>query len=144
MPKDQLPIEFHTDYPANLNLESIEATAINLIRAIIETEQVQLENLSIIWVTDAYLVELHNDYLDDPTETDIMTFNYAEAGYIDAELYISIDRAKEQAPQFKTTFENELLRLVIHGVLHMSGFDDLTESDRTKMRAREDYYLKQA
>lgn len=137
-------IDFHSNYSNELDLTQIELSSLKAISAILKSENVKLESLSIIWVTDSYLKELHADYLDDPTVTDVMTFNYSDSDTIDAELYISIDRAKEQAPLFNASFEDELLRLVIHGVLHMSGYDDLNEADQKVMRQKEDFYLKQA
>lgn len=136
-------ITFYTEYEnPPLNTEGVERQSAQIIQSICETEEVELESLTIIWVTDAYLQKLHEEFLDDPTETDVMTFNYSESGSIDAELYISIDRARAQAPRFGASVENELQRLVIHGVLHMSGYDDGTDDERKEMRAREDFYLK--
>jgi rRNA maturation RNase YbeY len=137
-------ISFYSQYSSEIDrVDAVERRSIAAIEAIVKNEAVALDSLSIIWVTDDYLKQLHKEFLDDPTETDVMTFNYSETDSIDAELYISVDRARAQAPRFNASIEDELCRLVIHGTLHMSGFNDSTDEERKEMRKKENEYLEQ-
>ena len=104
-------------------------------------EKLDCESVSIIWVDDEELRNMHVQFLDDPTYTDIMTFNLGDENTLEVELYVSVDRAKDHAEKFNVTEENELARLLIHGMLHLSGYDDHTEPDQLEMRAMENKYL---
>jgi len=98
--------------------------------------------LSIIFCSDNALLEINKQFLNHDYYTDIITFPIEETNTIfEAELYISIDRVKENATTHSKTFENELSRVIIHGVLHLCGFGDKTASEIKIMRAKEDYYL---
>jgi len=98
--------------------------------------------VSFIFVSDDELAEMHNKYLDDPSKTDVITFNLGDEN-IEGEIYISAERAADQATQFETTFDEEILRLMIHGLLHLADYDDLNEKDYKKMKKAEDSLLKQ-
>ncbi len=92
----------------------------------------------IIFISDKDLADLHGKFLNDPSETDVITFDISDnETEIDAEIYISVDRAKRQAAEYGVGFENELLRLMIHGLLHLKGYDDRTESDFSLMKEAE-------
>lgn len=99
-------------------------------------------NLNYIFCNDAYLLEINKQYLDHDYFTDIITFNNSESEeLLEGDIYISIDRVTENATDFKTPFEVELRRVMIHGLLHLLGFDDTTEALKTQMRLKEDEYL---
>ncbi len=103
--------------------------------------------VSIVLTTDQHLQELHREYLDDDTPTDIMTFQLddpLDPGSRGGEIVISIDRAAEQALEAGWPLEKELAFLVIHGMLHLLGWDDATESARTSMLARQTVILAEA
>ena len=108
---------------------------------VIVGEDLTWESVSIIWVDDDELRNMHVQFLNDPTFTDIMTFNLGDENILEVELYISVDRAKDHAEKFKVTEENELARLVIHGMLHLSGYDDHSDEEQIEMRAMENKYL---
>ena len=108
---------------------------------VIVGEDLTCESVSIIWVDDDELRNMHVQFLNDPTFTDIMTFNLGDENILEVELYISVDRAKDHAEKFKVTEENELARLVIHGMLHLSGYDDHSDEEQIEMRAMENKYL---
>ena len=78
------------------------------------------------------------EYLNHDTYTDIITFPYAQSPIVESDIFISIDRVKENAATFKTSFEKELLRVIIHGVLHLCGYGDKTDEEKQLMRAKED------
>jgi probable rRNA maturation factor len=108
----------------------------------VENEGYTLGTLNYILTTDNILVQLNKEYLRHFTLTDIITFDLTEhEGEITADVYISLDRAKENAREFKVSLSNEVYRLMIHGVLHLLGYKDKTAADKEKMRAREEFYL---
>jgi probable rRNA maturation factor len=100
-------------------------------------------NLNYIFCSDEYLHEINLRYLNHDTYTDIITFDQREEPYkISGEIYISIDRVKENATVFQETFEKELNRVISHGLLHLCGYLDKNEQDQKKMRDREDESLR--
>ncbi len=112
------------------------------INSTIIAEGFVLEHLSFVFCNDKFLLKLNNKYLQHSTFTDIITFDLSEKKMlINGELYISIDRVKDNAKNFKTTFTNELHRVMIHGVLHLCGHKDKSTEHQTQMRALEDHYL---
>ena len=102
-----------------------------------------LENLNIVLVTDNRLNEINREFLKKDTLTDVIGFNYAnKQNEIDGELYISLDRIKENAEIYSKETDNELFRVIIHGVLHFMGKEDNTPYKKKKMSELEDFYLK--
>ena len=97
--------------------------------------------ISYIFCSDEYLHKINLEHLQHDTLTDIITFNYCEDDLINSDIFISVDRVKENAGLFKTSFENELSRVMIHGILHLVGYDDKTDEDKVIMRSKEDFYL---
>ena len=97
--------------------------------------------ISIIFCSDEYLLDINIRYLDHDYYTDIITFPYS-ASPLTADLYISIDRVKENADQLNQHFSKELCRVIIHGILHLCGYKDKTPTEKELMRSKEDHYLK--
>lgn len=114
---------------------------ISWIKAAITEEQQQLESLNIIFCSDPFLLNMNKEYLNHDYFTDIITFDYATDS-IEGELYISLDRIRENATDLEVAFEHELHRVIIHGVLHLCGYGDKTDEEISIMRAKEDAYLK--
>jgi rRNA maturation RNase YbeY len=107
-----------------------------------ENEGFTIGTLNYIFTSDNVLVQLNKEYLRHFTLTDIITFDMAEKeGELTGDIYISLDRAKDNAREFKVTLNNELARLMIHGVLHLMGYKDKTTDEKALMRAREEFYL---
>lgn len=107
-------------------------------------ERKQLDELSIVFCSDEYLLNINREHLAHDYYTDIITFDLSaskEAG-ISGELYISIDRVKDNAKQFGSTFTQELHRVIFHGLLHLCGYKDKKQTDITMMRKKEAHYLK--
>lgn len=100
--------------------------------------------INYIFCTDAYLVILNNAHLQHNTYTDIITFDYNEklSKTIAADIYISVERIKENAKTFSTSFKEELNRVMVHGALHLCGYKDKKTAEKKVMRAKEDFYLK--
>jgi len=115
---------------------------IKWIFACAEQYQKSLGDLSFIFTNDEYLLNINKEYLKHDYYTDIITFDYCVEDTLNGEIYISIDRVKENADEFKQTFERELHRVIIHGVLHLIGKEDHTEEEKADMRKSEDECLK--
>ena len=114
------------------------------ITATIKEEDYALNELNFIFCSDAYLLRINQDYLQHDDYTDVITFDNAEKlKTIVGDIFISIDRIKENAAQFKSTTEIELCRIMIHGTLHLLGYKDKTKAAKAQMTAKEDYYLSQ-
>jgi probable rRNA maturation factor len=112
------------------------------IQKVIKHEKQKLSSLSYIFCSDEFLFKLNKEYLNHTTLTDIITFNYsAEANGIEGEIYISIPRVKENSILFKTGFDEELHRVIIHGVLHLLGYGDKKPSEKALMRKKEEACL---
>jgi probable rRNA maturation factor len=112
------------------------------ISSTIEEENRQLRSIDYIFCKDSYLLDVNIKYLNHSTLTDIITFEYHEQGRpVEGEIYISIDRIAENAVKFKTTFDQELHRVMIHGALHLTGYKDKSPADKLLMTSKEDYYL---
>ena len=97
--------------------------------------------ISIIFCSDDYLLDINKKYLNHDYFTDIITFNYNEKNTIIGDLFISIDRVRENAKGLKVDFNNELFRVIIHGVLHLCGYNDKTQDQQKEIRAKEDEFL---
>jgi len=101
-----------------------------------------LKHLSYIFCSDDYLLTLNNQFLQHNFYTDILTFSISQKNQpIEGEIYISTDRIKENAKIFNVSYEKELLRVMIHGALHLCGYDDQTEKAKKEMRQKEDFYI---
>lgn len=100
-----------------------------------------LNNLSFIFCKDEYLKRINLQYLEQDYYTDVITFNYSTKEEIAGDVFISIDRVKENADRFKVSFNEELFRVIIHGVLHLCGFNDKTEKEIKEIRKQEDHFL---
>lgn len=111
------------------------------IKRVIESEGRELSSLVYIFCTDTYLLSINQDYLKHKTLTDIITFDYSESNQIDGEIYISIERVRENAIRFEKTFEEELHRVMIHGVLHILGLKDKNPAQKSAMRKKEEACL---
>jgi len=135
-----LPIEFVTE-EIDYTLEQPE-NIVNWLYSIITEHYFKLENLTYIFCSDDYLLEINQEYLNHDTLTDIITFNNAdEAGIIESDIFISIDRVQENADNLKVNVKDELHRVIVHGVLHLLGYDDKSDKLKEQMRSKEDYYL---
>jgi rRNA maturation RNase YbeY len=114
----------------------------NWINSIISNENKISGNLNFIFCSDKYLHSLNKKYLNHNTLTDIITFDYSEMlNDITGDIYISIDRVRENAAKFKCEFSTELYRVISHGVLHLIGYNDTTSKEALIIRQKEDYYL---
>ena len=115
----------------------------NFISDIFWMENKILEKLTYIFCSDNYLLNLNKKFLFHNTYTDIITFDLSDSKkIIKGEIYISVDRVKENTIRYNTTFTDEFLRVIFHGALHLCGFQDKKDSEKRLMRKKEDFYLK--
>jgi len=134
-----IKINISNNYP-HFQIQNSAATA--LVKHVLRDEGLAAPEISVILIDDEYLRKLHRDFLNDDTFTDVMTFNLGGEDDIEGEIYISVDRAKRYAMEFNVLPEEEIARLIIHGLLHLNGFDDQTVEEREKMREMEAFYLR--
>lgn len=112
------------------------------IKNVIGLENRDLVHINYIFCSDAYLLELNKQYLKHRTLTDIITFDSSEEdGQIEGDIFISIERVRSNAVELGTSFDDELHRVLIHGVLHLIGYADKSPKDKSRMRKKEDTYL---
>ncbi len=105
-------------------------------------KNVKTSEITYVFCNDNFLLEMNQNFLDHDSFTDIITFDLSESKQeLQGEIYISIERVKENAKLYKTTFADELHRVIFHGVLHLCGFKDKTPKDQRIMRENEDYCL---
>lgn len=111
------------------------------LREVAESESKKMGDISIIFCSDNYLLDINKKYLNHDYYTDIITFDYCEGNVLSGDLFISVDSVRENAGFFRVDFADELNRVIVHGLLHLIGYDDHTESDTALMRAKENTYL---
>ncbi len=111
------------------------------LKTVAEGEGKQLGDISIIFCSDNYLLDVNKKYLQHNYYTDIITFDYCEGNRLSGDLFISVDSVRLNAAEYGTSFEDELNRVIVHGLLHLMGYDDHTDDDITQMRAKENASL---
>jgi rRNA maturation RNase YbeY len=115
----------------------------SFIASLFKREKKQLNNLNYVFCSDRALLKINQDYLGHDFYTDIISFNFSDAGSpIQGEIYISRDRVVENSRIFQSTLKRELLRVIFHGALHLCGYLDKTKRQKLVMTQREDFYLK--
>lgn len=107
------------------------------LTAIASGEKKKVGDICYLFCDDEYLLSVNQTYLQHDTYTDIITFDYTEGNIVSGDIFISIDRVKENASIFNVQFEEELLRVLAHGVLHLCGYKDKTKKEEAEMRAKE-------
>ncbi len=107
----------------------------------IENEGFELGEVNYIFCSDEYLLNINKNYLNHNYYTDIISFNYVDNQTVSGDLFISIERVKENAESLNLKFEQELSRVMIHGILHLMGYNDKATEEQAVMRAKEDFYL---
>lgn len=118
----------------NLNIET------NIEKLVVNENKI-LGEVNYILCSDSYLLEINKQYLSHDYYTDVITFDYCEDDVISGDIFISIDTVSDNAKEYGATFEQELERVMIHGVLHLVGYNDKAEDEVKTMRAKENQYL---
>lgn len=128
------------NYETDFQLENTEQLAEWIAKTITE-EDFREGDIDYIFCSDDYLHKINMDFLDHDTLTDIISFDYSVGKELHGEIYISVDRVRENAAEYGVFFEDELARVMIHGILHFCGYKDKSEQHEKTMRTKEDYYL---
>ncbi|WP_237277671.1 rRNA maturation RNase YbeY [Tenacibaculum ovolyticum] len=129
------------NYETEFKLEDEEGTN-KWIQNCIERDGFELGEINYIFCDDAYLLKMNVEFLQHDTFTDIISFDYTLGKLIGGDIFISIERVKENAKEFNVLFENELHRVIIHGVLHYMKYKDKTDKEKEIMRSKENDSLK--
>ena len=111
------------------------------LKLVAGSEMRRIGDINIIFCSDNYILDVNIKYLQHDYFTDIITFDYCEGDILSGDLFISVDSVKENSVYYGTEFSEELYRVIVHGLLHLIGYDDHTEEDVKMMRSKEDYYL---
>ena len=111
------------------------------LRLVAESEIRKIGDISIIFCSDNYILDVNQKYLQHDYFTDIITFDYCEGDRLSGDLFISVDSVRENAQEYGTEFKEELNRVIVHGILHLIGYDDHCNDDILEMRKKENYYL---
>ncbi|KIC61805.1 rRNA maturation RNase YbeY [Chryseobacterium taiwanense] len=125
---ENLPESVNTDYTAWL-------------KDIILSEEKKLGEINYIFCDDEYLLKVNQDYLQHDYYTDIITFDYVKGKTISGEIFVSLQRISDNASTLSKDYEEELRRVLAHGILHLCGYKDKTEEEEKEMRRKEDHYL---
>jgi len=131
-------INYH--YETDFQLEN-ETVLSAWILQVIEAEGYKIEEINYIFCDDDYLFKLNVEFLDHDTLTDIISFDYTVGKIIQGDIFISVDRVVDNAKDFNSSFNDELNRVMVHGVLHYCGYKDKSESEENLMRKKENHYL---
>lgn len=118
-----------------------ESAVTKCVKALVKQELREIGDITFVFCNDNYLHKINLEFLDHDTYTDIITFDYSVGNEVISEIYISIDRVAENAKKYSQTFENEIHRVMIHGVLHLCGYKDRLAEDKQIMRDKENHYL---
>lgn len=130
-----------TPHEVKINLKN-RTVLKTFIKNLFAREGQGLKNLQYVFCSDEYLLQINQEFLQHDTLTDIVTFELGEDPAVtEGEIYISIDRVRENAQKFKVTEEHELHRVIFHGALHLCGFKDKTKDQSAQMREKENEYL---
>ena len=130
------------NYETDFSLKNEEKIS-NWIVDTISEEAYKLEEINYVFCNDEYLHKLNVEFLNHDTLTDIISFDYSIGKLIQGDIFISIERVKDNAKDFSVSFEDELHRVIIHGVLHYCGYKDKTGLESKVMREKENHYLKE-
>ena len=108
---------------------------------LISIEGKEVGDISLVFCNDEQLLLMNKKHLDHDYYTDVITFDYTLNNFISGDVFVSVDRVRENAIEYKTTFHIEICRVVFHGTLHLLGYNDKTELEIVQMRAKEDLYI---
>lgn len=131
-------IEFHKQTDFDWNAQEVVGS---WLEELVVEEQKELGELAYIFCSDDYLYDLNVKFLDHDTLTDVISFDNTMGDLVGGEVYISVDRVRENAQEYSDSFEDELYRVMAHGLLHFCGYKDKTEDEVLEMRNKEEYYL---
>jgi rRNA maturation RNase YbeY len=131
---------YFTNYQNTYRLKNKRKIS-NWIKEVTSNYEKEIGNITIVFSNDSYILEINKQYLNHNYFTDIITFDYSHNRMIEGDIFISLDTVLDNSKKYKVSFNNELLRVIIHGILHLLGFKDKEELDKTVMRENENKCL---
>lgn len=134
---DKVDIEIFTHEEFRINKKKL----LSIIKILLKNLNKKFESVEISFLKDEDVFKMNKNFLNHDVLTDILTFPYSEKEPYSTEIIISFERAKENAKKYKVKYEEEILRLIAHGLLHTIGFNDFTKSEKLKMRREENKLL---
>lgn len=111
------------------------------LKSVAENEGKKIGQIAVVFCSDDYLLQINRQFLNHGYYTDIITFDYCEGDVLSGDLLISVDSVRDNAGHYGSSFDEELHRVIVHGLLHLIGYDDHTRKDQKQMRAKENEYL---
>lgn len=129
-------------YESTPKIKRLDTSVKKWIKNVIELNGKSVGSINYVFCDNEYLLEINKKYLNHNYFTDVITFNYNQKNFIAGDIFISIDMVRENSINYKVDFSEELLRVMVHGILHLLGFGDKNRSERNKMRQMEDMCLK--
>lgn len=129
------------NYETDFELHN-EADFTKWLSTVILSENKKEGEINYIFCDDDYLLEINQQYLNHDTLTDIISFDYSVGNEINGDIFVSVERVKENASDFNVTFHEEIQRVLVHGILHYCGYKDKTESEELVMRTKEEEKMK--
>lgn len=134
-----MSVSFHSEQ-INFSISN-ESDVANWLREVSASEGKHLTDVTYIFCSDDYLLEMNRQYLSHDYFTDVITFDYSEADDVSGDVFISVDRVSDNAHQVGVSDTDELHRVMVHGLLHLLGYKDKDGLDKVQMTAKEDFYL---
>ncbi len=113
-----------------------------LIKEILGREKRQLGEISIIFTDNKHILSINKDYLKHSYYTDVITFNNSRKSMVQGDIFLSVEQIATNATKYGTSYDEELIRVIIHGILHLIGYDDVNLQDRVVMKSKEEEYVK--
>ena len=127
----------------NIDKKNIDSNISIWLEDLILSENKKPGDINYIFCDDEYLLKVNQDYLDHDYYTDIITFDYVKGKTISGDIFVSLPRILDNASTLSQNFESEFNRVLAHGILHLCGYKDKTEEEKSQMRAKEDFYINQ-
>ncbi len=131
-------IQFHSECDFNLTRPSLRE---DWLSELAEKEGKKIEAVNYIFCDDEYLHKVNVEFLNHDNYTDIITFDYGIGAELVSDIFVSVERVQDNAREYRVAFEDELDRVLAHGILHLCGYKDKTPADEALMREKENYYL---
>lgn len=125
----------------NVDVDIHEENVSEWIETVIDNEEKEMGEITVAFCDDEYLLDVNREHLDHDYYTDIITFDYVVGDLIMGELYISVDRVRENAASLSVEYATELKRVIVHGVLHLCGYPDASDQEKEIMRSKENEAL---
>lgn len=129
-------------FAKNFDFPSFRQEVKTIVTYVLHKEDEKIDDVNFLFCSDKKIVDYNKKYLNHDYETDIITFRYEDGDYTESDIIISVETVKRNSLLYKCGFTAEIYRVVIHGVLHLCGYEDGTARERTRMRKKENYYLK--